>query len=263
MQIDIRGKVAVVTGAGRGIGAVLARRFAEEGCKIAIFEREVDSLALIAAELRAAGSEVEPIRCDVSIETDVQHAVAQTVARFGVIDILINNAGVGTPSRLTTESVEGWDNAFAHNTRGTFLCTREVAAVMKPRREGRIINAASFSSIIPSSPMGAYAASKAAVTSMTRVFAAELAAWNITVNCYAPGMIPTRLSGFAEVSDERRMELWDTLCIARWGDPNEIADLCIFLASDKARYITGSMIDASGGKYAVQFPAQARQEGVE
>ena len=260
MHIDISGKVAVVTGAGRGIGLTLARRFAEDGCKIAIFEREADSLNQVAAELQHAGYLVEPILCDVSVEQEVRAAVARTVARFGRIDILVNNAGVGTPARLTAESVEAWDDSFATNARGTFLCIREVAAVMKRQRSGRIINASSFAAIIPSSPMGSYAASKAAVTSMTRVFAAELAAWNITVNCYAPGMIPTRLSGFAEISDERRLALWDTLCIPRWGEADEIADLCIFLSSDRARYITGSMIDASGGKYAVQFPGLARGE---
>jgi len=258
MLIDISGKVVVVTGAGRGIGAVLAERFAQEGCKVAILEREADALQTVAERLRAAGFDVEAIRCDVSVESDVRAAVATTLTRFGRIDILLNNAGVGAPSLLTEESVEAWDATFATNTRGVFLCAREVAAVMKEQRGGRIINAASFASIIPSSPMGSYAASKAAVTSMTRVMAAELSAWDITVNCYAPGMIPSRLSGYSDVTPERRNQLWDTLSIPKWGDPNDIADLCIFLSSARASYITGTMIDVSGGKYAVQFPQLAR-----
>lgn len=258
MLINIGGKVTVVTGAGRGIGAVLAHRFASEGCKIAIFEREENTLKAVSSKLRSDGHDVEPILCDVSIESEVRNAVRQTVARFGTIDILVNNAGVGTPSRLSDESAEAWDLTFATNTRGTFLCAREVAAVMKLQRSGRIINASSFAAIIPSSPMGSYAASKAAVTSLTRVLAAELAPWNITVNCYAPGMIPSRLSGYANVTAEQRRQLWDTLSIPRWGDPNEVADLCIFLASDQAAYITGAMIDVSGGKFAVQFPQIAR-----
>jgi 3-oxoacyl-[acyl-carrier protein] reductase len=256
--IDIAGKVAVVTGAGRGIGAVLAERFAKEGCRIAIFEREEDSLLAVSTQLRNDGHEVEAIKCDVSIESDVHAAVKLAVERFGTIDILLNNAGVGTPALLSDESVAAWDATFATNTRGTFLCAREVSTVMKRKRSGRIINAASFASIIPSSPMGSYAASKAAVTSLTRVLAAELSAWNITVNCYAPGMIPSRLSGYADVAPERQRQLWDTLSIPRWGDPHEVADLCIFLASDRARYITGTMIDVSGGKLAVQFPQLAR-----
>jgi 3-oxoacyl-[acyl-carrier protein] reductase len=258
LLVDITGKIAVVTGGGRGIGAVLAARFAAEGCRVAIWERERDALRSVSGQLMAGGHEVEAIECDVSVEADVRRAVAQTVERFGSIDILLNNAGVGTPSMLSDESVEAWDATFATNTRGVFLCAREVAAVMKRQRSGRIISAASFASIIPSSPMGSYAASKAAVTSMTRVLGAELSAWNITANCYAPGMIPSRLSGYADVTAERRQQLWDTLAIPQWGDPNEVADLCIFLASDRARYITGTMIDVSGGKYAVQFPHLAR-----
>jgi 3-oxoacyl-[acyl-carrier protein] reductase len=130
---------------------------------------------------------------------------------------------------------------------------------MKKQRAGRIINAASFASIIPAYGMSAYAASKAAVTSMTRVMAAELGPWHITVNCYAPGMIPTRLSGYHDVNAERRKQLWNTLTFPRWGEPNEIADLAIFLASDKAAYITGTMIDVSGGKFAIQFPQMAHE----
>lgn len=258
MLIDISGKVAVVTGAGRGIGAVLADRFAREGCKVALWEREDDALEAVAAELRSHGHEVEAIHCDVSSEADVKSAVTRTTTRFGAIDILLNNAGVGAPALLCDESVDAWDSTFATNTRGVFLCAREVASVMKHQKCGRIINAASFASIIPSSPMGSYAASKAAVTSLTRVLAAELSPWDITVNCYAPGMIPSRLSGYADVSPERRAQLWDTLTIPQWGDPNEVADLCIFLASERAGYITGTMIDVSGGKYAVQFPQLAR-----
>jgi 3-oxoacyl-[acyl-carrier protein] reductase len=255
--IDISGKVAIVTGSGQGIGTVLARRFAAEGARVALLEREADTLERVHAALRDEGHEVEAYRCDVSVEGEVRDVVARVAAHFGTVDILLNNAGVGTPSTIDRQAVDGWDETFATNTRGVFLCSREVMPHMKRQRSGRIISAASFASIIPSSPMGAYAASKAAVTSLTRVMAGELGPWNITVNCYAPGMIPSRLSGYADVTAERRQQLWDTLSLPRWGDPDEIADLCIFLASDRARYITGTMIDVSGGKFAIQFPQLA------
>jgi 3-oxoacyl-[acyl-carrier protein] reductase len=254
VHIDISGRVTVITGPGRGIGEVLARRFAAEGTRLVLLEREADALERVAADLRGAGHDVEAVVCDVSVEAEVREAVRRAVRRFGTVDILLNNAGVGVPATLEEMSVEQWDETFATNTRGVFLCAREVIPHMKRQGGGRIINAASFASIIPSSPMGAYAASKAAVTSMTRVLAGELGPWNITVNCYAPGMIPTRLSGYSDVTAERRKQLWDTLAFPRWGEPDEIADLLIFLASDQARYITGTMIDVSGGKFCVQFP---------
>jgi 3-oxoacyl-[acyl-carrier protein] reductase len=259
MNIDISGKVAVVTGPGRGIGEQLARRFAGEGCRVVMLEREPDALERVASDIRRQGAEVEAIVCDVSIEDQVSKAVAQAVKRFGSVDILLNNAGVGYNHVVDGMAVAEWDDTFAVNTRGVMLCARAVIPHMKKKRSGRIINAASFASIIPAFGMSAYAASKAAVTSMTRVMAAELGPWHITVNCYAPGMIPTRLSGYANVTPERKKQLFDTLTFPRWGEPDEIADLCIFLASDKAAYITGTMIDVSGGKFAIQFPQMAHE----
>ena len=257
MDIDISGKVVVVTGPGRGIGEALARRFAAEKTRVVMLEREADALDRVASDIKRTGAEVEAIKCDVSIEREVETAIKRAVDRFGTVDVLINNAGVGYNHTVDGMSVAEWDDTFAVNTRGVMLCARAVIPYMKRQRWGRIINAASFASIIPAYAMSAYAASKAAVTSMTRVMAAEVGPWNITVNCYAPGMIPTRLSGYHDVTDERRKQLWDTLTFPRWGDPEEIADLAIFLASDRAKYITGTMIDISGGKFAVQFPQMA------
>jgi 3-oxoacyl-[acyl-carrier protein] reductase len=128
---------------------------------------------------------------------------------------------------------------------------------MKRQRAGRIINAASFAAIVPIVGSAAYAASKAGVHYFTRVLAGELGPWNVTVNCYAPGMIPTEMNHFAEAPRERQERLLDTLTLRQWGQPREVANLICFLASDLASYITGTMIDVSGGKLATQIPRLA------
>jgi 3-oxoacyl-[acyl-carrier protein] reductase len=128
---------------------------------------------------------------------------------------------------------------------------------MKAAGRGRIINAASFAAIIPSIGAAAYGASKAAVVQFTRVLAGELGPWNITVNAYAPGMIPTAMNGFAELPDDQQSRLLDTLTLRRWETPDDVADLLCFLASDHAGYITGALVDVSGGKFATQMPQRA------
>ena len=134
---------------------------------------------------------------------------------------------------------------------------RAVAPIMKSQRSGRIINAASFAAIVPSVGAGAYAAAKSAVVQLTRTLAGELGPWDVTVNAYAPGMIPTELNGFLEKDRATQDRLLDTLTLRRWGDAREVCDLLCFLASDASRYITGTLIDVSGGKLATQLPQRA------
>ena len=134
---------------------------------------------------------------------------------------------------------------------------RAVIPAMKAQNSGRIINAASFAAIVPSVGSAAYAASKAAVVQFTRTLAGELGPWNITANAYAPGMIPTAMNGFAEMPEAAQERLLDTLSLRRWGDPAEVAELICFLASDAAGYITGTLVDVSGGKLATQVPRKA------
>jgi 3-oxoacyl-[acyl-carrier protein] reductase len=257
VQIDIAGKVVAVTGAGRGIGRRLAERFVAEGTRVFLLEREQDSLAEVAGALRKTGGAVDAIQCDVAVESQVKTAFQEIEGKAGRLDVLINNAGVAHGGTVEELSAEHWDDSFGINTRGVFLCAKAAIPIMKRQNSGSILNAASFATIIPGYGMASYSAAKAAVASLTRTLAGELGPWNITVNAYAPGMIPTRLSGYANITDERRKQLFDTLAFPRWGDPDEIADLLIFLSSDRARYLTGALIDISGGKFAVQFPQMA------
>jgi 3-oxoacyl-[acyl-carrier protein] reductase len=257
MHIDLSGKVAVVTGAGRGIGRVIAETFADEGMVVVgtdVRDELLESLSDDPTGKRA----LTPYNCDVRDADSVARLADTVLERFGRVDVLVNNAGVGFgagPVESTTE--EAWDANLDVNLKGTFLTCRAFAPAMKAQRSGRILNAASFAAIIPSVGSAAYAASKAGVQSFTRVLAGELGPYNVTVNCYAPGMIPTELNHFADAPAERQERLLDTLTLRRWGDPRDVAHLLCFLASDYAAYITGTMIDVSGGKFATQIPRAA------
>ncbi len=259
MNIDISNKVVIVTGASKGIGRVIAEAFAKEGVKLSLWDIDYKALIAVADAISSQSDEkVVAIKCDVSSEQDINEAVKITVEKYGTIDVLIANAGILNASKILETSVERWDEVFDVNTKGPFLCAKAVAPFLQSKNSGRIIFASSFAAIVPSVGSAAYAASKSAIVSLTRVLAAELGPWNITVNAYAPGMIPTEMSSIDTLSESRQNELLDTLCIREWGSADDIASLLIFLSSEQARYITGTLIDTSGGKFSVQFAKLAR-----
>jgi 3-oxoacyl-[acyl-carrier protein] reductase len=257
MEIALKGKVAIVTGAGRGIGREIAETLGREGVATAVTDIRPELLDDVSARFEREGWTGRQFVCDVRDRARTR-AVADEVARtFGRIDILVNNAGVAPGGSIETLSEESWDLNLDVNLKGTFLMCQAVIPVMKRQRAGRIINAASFAAILPITGSGAYAASKAGLHYLTRALAGELGPWNITVNCYAPGMIPTEINGFTQLPQERQRRLLDTLTFRRWGEPREVANLVCFLASDLAGYITGTLIDVSGGKLATQIPRLA------
>jgi 3-oxoacyl-[acyl-carrier protein] reductase len=257
MNIDLTGKVAIVTGAGRGIGRAIAETLAAEGVKTVVTDVQQPLLDDVARAFRENRWEGRPFLCDVRSLTQISATVEKTVTEYGRIDILVNNAGVVRTAAVTELSEEDWDINQDVNLKGVFLMCKAVAPIMKKQRSGRILNASSFAAIVPSLGSAAYASSKAGVVFLTRTLAGELGPWNITVNSYAPGMIPTELNHYAEQPPERQERLLDTLTLRRWGTGQEIANLVCFLASDLAGYITGAMIDVSGGKLATQIPRLA------
>lgn len=257
MNIDLRSKVAIVTGAGRGIGRQIALTLAGEGVTTVVTDVRQEYLDAVREEFAARGWGGQQHRCDVRDAGRIGEVVADVARAFGRIDILVNNAGVATGGPVEELSEESWDLNQDVNLKGTFLMCRAVAPIMKRQRWGRIINAASFAAIVPIVGSAAYAASKAGVHYFTRVLAGELGPWNVTVNCYAPGMIPTEMNRFAEAPPAHQRRLLDTLTLRRWGEARDVAHLVCFLASDLAGYITGTLIDVSGGKLATQIPRLA------
>jgi 3-oxoacyl-[acyl-carrier protein] reductase len=260
MLIDLGGKVAIVTGAGRGIGHEIAKTLAAEGVATVITDIRQDLLDAAREEWRERGWRGLQLLCDVTKSDDDRAVVDAVVGEFGRIDILINNAGIAACGPVERLSEDTWDRNMDINLKAVFLMCQAVIPAMKRQRSGRILNAASFAAIIPSVGSAAYAASKAGVASLTRVLAGELGPWNVTVNAYAPGMIPTEMNRFAERPAEEQERLLDTLTLRRWGSPADVANLICFLASDLAGYITGTMIDVSGGKFATQMPSVAYRD---
>lgn len=274
MHLDLSDRVVVVTGGARGIGRTIAERFRREGAHVVALDLAA-ALADRAADDQPGGPpsvpdgthavgapaveahELEVLACDVTDPASVRAAVDAVVARHGTVDVLVNNAGINVEGRVADLEWDAWRRCMDVNLGGTFLMSQAVAPVMQRAGRGRIINAASFAAIVPSVGSAAYAASKAAVVQFTRVLASELGPWGITVNAYAPGMVPTAMNGFATMPTADQDRLLDTLSIRRWETPDDVADVLLFLASDLAGYVTGTLLDVSGGKLATQIPSRA------
>lgn len=248
MHIDLSGRVTIISGGGRGIGRTLVQRFVDEGAHV---------IALDLAFSEDFPADALARVCDVTDEVSVKAAIDDAVERYGTVDILINNAGINVVGAVEDLTLDAWRRCFDVNVAGVFLLSQAVIPVMKQAKRGRILNAASFAAIVPSVGAAAYGASKAAVVQFSRVLASELGPWDITVNSYAPGMVPSDMNGFSLLPAETQAKLLDTLSLRRWETPDDVANLLCFLASDEAAYITGTLGDVSGGKLATQMPRLA------
>jgi NAD(P)-dependent dehydrogenase (short-subunit alcohol dehydrogenase family) len=256
----LEGKVAIVTGAGQGIGAATARRMAEEGAKVVVSDVNEETGRAVADGI---GGDAVFVRADVSRLDDVQALMTETVTAFGRLDVLHNNAGVHetgfTSQAASTELPEDvWDKVIAINLKGPWMCSKYAAPLLKEAGGGVIVNAASIGGLV-GYPMGsAYGPSKAGIVQLTRVMALELAAQGTRVVCYAPGntetpMVEKYYSDPSLSEEERRMvqqQLLGTHLIPRLARPEEVADLVIFLASDQASMLTGTCVTIDAGTLA-------------
>jgi 3-oxoacyl-[acyl-carrier protein] reductase len=239
-------KVAMVTGAGRGIGRDIALRFAREGARVVIAELDESSARGVASEITAAGGEAMAVALDVADPEQVTAAMDATVQRFGRIDILVNNAGIGSNQPVLEMSLAEWERNLRVNLTGTFLCAQAAARVMVQQRAGRIINIASISGQRGGVGRAAYGAAKAGVIQLTRVMAVELAAKGVGVNAISPGPVDTVQSRGTHTPATRRAYL-DRIPQKRYGDGAEIAAAAVFLASTDASFIAGHVLNVDGG----------------
>jgi len=239
-------QVAIVTGAGRGIGHAIAVRLASEGARVACVSRSVENAKRTADELNIARADsAKPYSVDVANHLDVQTIGAEILEDFGKVDILVNNAGVTRDGLSMRMSLEDWDIVINTNLRGAFNFVQAVQRSMVKQRSGRIINISSVIGLIGNAGQTNYAASKAGLIGFTKSLARELASRNITVNAVAPGFIVTDMTG--RLSEEIQKSITSRIPLSRVGEPLDVANVVAFLASGEASYITGQTICVDGG----------------
>jgi 3-oxoacyl-[acyl-carrier protein] reductase len=238
-------RVAIVTGAGQGIGHGIALCLARAGAHIVIAEQATERIAAVAAAVEDLGVQALGLTIDVSRSEDVQRMVQETIQRFGKIDILVNDAGRVLVKPMVEQSEADWDRIIDTNLKGVFLCCRHVVPEMITRKRGAIVNIASIAAFHVTVPHVPYAASKAGVVALTRDLAYEVARYGIRVNAIAPGPIETPMS--QAVSAEQRQGIIRTVPLGRMGQPEDIGQAVAFLASDAASFITGVTLPVAGG----------------
>jgi len=239
-------QVAIVTGAGQGMGATMAKLIAEEGGQVVVSDINQEKASVIADEISETETQALAVQADVTREEDVKAMVETTIEHYGTISILVNNAGILYPTRIEQITKAEWDRVLEVNLTGTFLCSQMVLKTMKKNRYGRIVNMSSSAGRSVSTLGGAhYTAAKAGVLGLSRALAKEVAPFGITVNAICPGLIDTEMVQ-AECTPERISAYEASFPIPRLGRPDEVAQLMLFLATDSA-YITGASIDINGG----------------
>lgn len=255
----LQGQTAIVTGAARGIGKGIALCLAREGANVVVADVNLESATAAADELSRQGMSAMPSQVDITQSDQVDEMVKATVSRFGKVDILVNNAGVVSNSPVLELSEEEWDRTIAVNLKGVFLCSKRVAQAMVPQRSGRIISISSLSGKVGAPGQAAYCASKHGVIGLTLVLATDLGQYGITANAVCPGTSETemmhvvmakRAASRGQTVEEVQQGILAKTPLGRFGRPEDIGQVVVFLASPGSAYVTGQAIDVDGGRRA-------------
>ena len=242
----LEGKVAIVTGASRGIGKAIAQQFIAQGAKVAFtYRSSAEAAAALEKELSAGGGTVKGFQSDAASMTDAERLVGEVVEAFGTVDIVINNAGITDDTLLMRMTEEQWDRVIGVNLKSCFNLTKAVMRTMLKARSGSIVNISSVVGVQGNAGQANYAASKAGILGFTKSVALELGSRNIRCNAIAPGFIETEMTAKL---DADTVQGWrDAIPLKRGGTPEDVANLCVFLASDMSAYITGQTLNVDGG----------------
>ncbi|MCM3642963.1 MULTISPECIES: 3-oxoacyl-[acyl-carrier-protein] reductase [Priestia] len=242
----LQGKVAVVTGASRGIGRAVAIELGKLGAKVVVNYSGSEAKALeVVDEIKELGTDAIAVQANVAESDSVQAMIKEAISTFGSVDILVNNAGITRDNLLMRMKEDEWDDVINTNLKGVFLCTKAVTRQMMKQRAGRIINISSIVGVSGNAGQANYVAAKSGVIGLTKTTAKELASRNITVNAVAPGFIATDMTD--KLNEEVQAEMLKQIPLASFGQPEDVANAVAFLASDASRYITGQTIHVDGG----------------
>ena len=246
-MFTLDGKIALVTGASQGIGSAVARRLADQGAAVVLAARGMEKLEALAQEIRAAGGDAVPLQLDVAAAAEVASQLSRLPAKYADVDIVVNNAGITRDVLMARMALEDWSRVLTTNLTGSFAVTREFVRVMMRKRWGRFIFVSSVVGLMGNVGQANYGASKAGLIGFSKSLARELGSRGITANVVAPGFIETAMT--EEMEERARKDLADTIVMRRFGSPDEVAAVVAFLASEEAGYITGEVINVSGGMY--------------
>jgi len=249
-KLSLAGRVAIVTGASRGIGRAIALGFAEAGADVVVCSRTLPDLEKVAEEIRALGRRSLAVTADIAIKSEVDNLMQKTVEHFGTIDILVNNAAINVMRPLIELREDGWDKVMNVGLKGYFLCSQAAAKVMIERKSGNIINMASAAAAKANPTLGAYSISKAGVVMLTRVLAVDLARHNIRVNAIGPSIVRTEFSQPLWSNPDALKSIEAQVPLGRIAETGDIVGIALFLSSDLAGYITGQTIYVDGGTMA-------------
>ncbi len=254
VHFGLQGRVVVITGGAQGIGEACARRLVQDGAAVALWDLADDAGRQLAATLHAAGGQALYCHCNVADKAHVDAALAATLAHFGHVDGLVNNAGIFKAAAFLDITEADWDAVIAVNLKGSFLVGQAVAREMVKQQRGAIVNMSSVNGTLTIPSIASYNASKGAINQLTRVMALSFADQGVRVNAVAPGTIATELARSAVLtSDEAKARIMSRTPMKRLGEPGEIADVVAFLLSDAASYVTGEIVVVDGGRMTLNY----------